>query len=147
MRTGTLRSATDCVFPVFRLPVLKLVVFFPSPPNSLERAPCWKYPWDIQSLKPLAWRGAVRDAGSPDGAGHLLVELGSFAKRGVALAMGGFNALHQIRKREGRAAAGLGWSKGDSGEASGAAESVTAAGVCGRPNAAQLRSRVGSAGK
>lgn len=61
------------LFPIFCLPVLKPVgfFFFPSPPNSLERAPCWKYPQDIQSLKPPAWSwGGVRAAGSPDGAGH-----------------------------------------------------------------------------
>lgn len=51
--------------------------------------------------------------------GHLLGALGSFAKRGVASAMGGFNTLHQIRKREGQARR---WSKGDSGEAGGAGD-------------------------
>lgn len=54
--------------------------------------------------------------------------------------MGGFNTLHQIRKREGQARR---WSKGDSGEAGGAAGLVTVTGARGCPDATQLRSRAG----
>lgn len=70
--------------------------------------------------------------------GHLLGALGSFAKRGVASAMGGFNTLHQIRKREGQARR---WSKGDGGEAGGAAGLLTVTGARGCPAATQVRSR------
>lgn len=41
--------------------------------------------------------------------GHLPLVLGSFAKRGVASAMGGFSGLHQIREGKGCA---VGWAKG-----------------------------------